>query len=311
MLRGGSEGLFRASLGTDNRDAIASADYLRFGLSVRSRYAACSTRRAPRSAARKAPLSSTLEVSPTWRAPSRRFVAVLRTQAAADSRRAAAHGRRNESIPRARLGVGDRLPVVLDEPWFRVVRGRANHSKRSTLEPREIGDNDAKRQSESKPFRAAPLPDHHVVPATRRSQEPYDLKPGADPRSRCSARTSSSLCSAPALQVRAVRLHARSSRQPRAWPTRRPSSSIRRLDVGPHWWDGRLRVAAWTAVVRRRAEPYTARRSEPSDIQNLYTLPGNLTSAVKPTSSRTLHKEPQHRAAGSTLHLEPTPATAA
>jgi hypothetical protein len=155
--------LAAASLLIDDRDAVSHADYLRFGVSLISRYRGILHPSRERVTARAAdhpePELLSLEKARLWR----RITAPFR----GDSTRIKApktlailpltRGLEHENL----TGVSaDATPVliVLDEIWFREYGWGEELSVEIVLETKEIGDAD----DDERPFRVGPLPDHYV-----------------------------------------------------------------------------------------------------------------------------------------------------
>jgi hypothetical protein len=307
LPRGGSEPLSRALLGTDDRDAIASADYLRFGLIVRSRYAGMfRSSSGSEQTARKAQPSSSFELSPRWRrsvAPFRggRDLKPLRILAVLPLTRMP----KKNPFPGLVSNSATGFLVVLDESWFREYGEGESLEAYLTLEPREIGDNDANGNPNPNPFRAAPLPDHHVLPANPQGAKPYYRNSLATEDDEFNGNQlvgpRHPLCVYGPFGYTLDRADSQSLANATAFVVYPPP------DVGPHWWMG-VRVRRVLRSFDAEVKP-VARRSEPSNIQNLYTLPGNLTSPVKLTSLLTLRKDRSIELQDLTLHLEPTPNT--
>lgn len=245
-------------LTVDDRDAVAAADYLRFGLIVHSRYAAILE--ASRGEVRASAAATTsFEPRAQWRrvaAPYRgdRQLKPLRILSILPMTRQPVHA------PFGGPSADGPTPfiVVLDESWYRECGHMEGLEAYLTLEPTEIG------QSTPNPYRAGPLPDHHVRPAG----SPYYHQPAQ----------SETIPPAHPLDVFGPfgysldRADSESLANATAFVVYPPA------DVGPHWWMGvRLR-----RLLSSPAPSDVELRSEPSDVQHFYTLPGNLVTLPPP-----------------------------
>lgn len=147
----------------DDRDAVSHADYLRYGVSLISRYAGILDPNKARVTARGAdhtdralralePIRSWRRITAPFRGDATRLKAP-KTLAILPLTRGVVH----EQI----TGVSaDATPVliVLDEIWFREYGWCEELNVEIVLETKEIGNLDL----EARPFRVGPLPDHYV-----------------------------------------------------------------------------------------------------------------------------------------------------
>ena len=172
---------------------------------------------------------------------------------------------------------------------------RGSRSRPISLEPHEIGDDSPN------PFRAAPLPDHYVLPANTKGETPYyrnSLAMEDDETKEQQIFPRHPLNVFGPFGYTLDRADGESLANATAFVVYPPA------DVGPHWWMG-ARVRRVLRSFDETLKPIT-RRGEPSDIQHLYTLPGNLATLKEP-ATLTLREDRSVALHNLELHLEPTP----
>jgi hypothetical protein len=176
MPRGADSSILAAAdIFTDDRDAMSSADYLRFGLKVRSRYAGVFGKEDPNVQA-SGPGSS---LEPGGLASWRRIVARYRgSEADIKALKILTVLPLTKSLeldPRTgeETTVDSSRPTphvaLLDESWFREYGQGEELEARVVLVRREIGDD----ADDRRPFAIGPLPDHYLTAANDDQDPPY------------------------------------------------------------------------------------------------------------------------------------------
>ncbi|GFE87966.1 hypothetical protein [Steroidobacter agaridevorans] len=171
---------------TDTRDAVTAADYLRFGLTVHSRYAGVlPVSEASRDAISDGDPDYEARTGKRWRRIVADFrgdpndikalkvlsVLPLTKQPRLDPRTG------KPTAPDASKATP--FLVVLDESWYREYGQGECLQARIVLETREIGEGEAG-DKKDRPFRAGPIPDHWVSPANSGELPYYGGKKSTD-----------------------------------------------------------------------------------------------------------------------------------
>jgi hypothetical protein len=275
----------------DDRDAISAADYLRYGLIVKSRYASLITDSNNQQVTASTGVPNDYETDPTWR----RIVASYRGDLTQIKPLKIFAILPLTKLPQATpFGIpnpGDPTPflVMIDEVWFREYGQGERLEAYLAIEDSDMIENPSSTattsppSSDPRPLRVAPLPDHYVTPASPGTNYyNFNNKDGL-------AETETDNNNNPLVSLNVFGPFGYTLDQSDNQALANATAYIvyPPKDVGPNWWMGvRLRRRLDKIWDPDKAQYNLTKRSLPSDVRHFYTRPADFISGAQNVDSK-------------------------
>jgi hypothetical protein len=275
----------------DDRDAINAADYLRYGLTVKSRYASLIVVADEQEVTASSNASYDYEANPIWHRIVSSYRGDLTQIKPLKIFTILPLTRRPQMSPFGTPQPTDPTPflVVLDEVWFREYGQGERLEAYAAIEDSDVIEDPsspattAPGPSDPRPFRIAPLPDHYKDPASQTTKY-YVYDSNNDYLA--AAETDDKENPLVPLNVFGPFGYTLDQSDDQALANATAYVVYPPANVGPNWWMGVRLRRRLDKTWDQTHQQFLSKYSKPSDVRHFYTRPANLVNGAGTMGSK-------------------------